>query len=299
MLILISDAFDETLPGILRQYGEVTDDKNRLAEADVVLVRSKTKVTKEYIDAAPKLKLIIRGGVGMDTIDIGYADEKGITCRNTAEASTTAVAELAFALMIAMPNHLIPANNTTKEGKWLKNDFERSELNGKTLAILGLGRIGLALAVRARGFHMRVLGYHPDVHFTDFAEIRNTLEEAVGEADFVSLHMPLNDATRGIVNKKNLKLFKDGAYLINTSRGAIVNELDIAEALESGKLAGYATDVFDPEPPKSSPLFTAKNVICTPHIGASSKENMLRIGIVIEKTIAEYVKHMPSATVSR
>ncbi len=290
MLILISDAFDETLPNLLAQYGEITEDKSRLKDADIVLVRSKTKVNRDYIDSAPKLKLVIRGGVGMDTIDTEYAAEKGIICKNTAEASTTAVAELAFALMIAMPNHLIPANNTTKEGKWLKNDFERMELTGKTLAILGLGRIGLALAVRARGFHMHVIGYHPDVHFTDFAEIRNTLKEAVADAHFVSLHMPLKEATRGMINKETLKLFKDGAYIINTSRGAIVVEQDIADALKSGKLGGYATDVFDPEPPGTSPLFTAPNVICTPHIGASSKENMLRIGSMIERTIADYTK---------
>lgn len=291
MLILISDAFDETLPKILSQYGEVTDDKSRLKDAEVVLVRSKTKVNREYIDSAPKLGLVIRGGVGMDTIDIEYATEKGILCKNTAEASTTAVAELAFALMIAMPNHLIPANNTTKEGKWLKNDFDRTELTGKTLAILGLGRIGLALAVRARGFHMRVLGYHPDVHFTDFAEILNSFEEVVSQAHFISLHMPLKEDTRGFINKERLKLFRDGAYLINTSRGAIVNENDIVDALKSGKLGGYATDVFEPEPPNTnSPLFRAPNVICTPHIGASSKENMLRIGSMIERTIAEYKK---------
>jgi D-3-phosphoglycerate dehydrogenase len=192
--------------------------------------------------------------------------------------------------MIAMPNHIVPANNTTKEGKWLKNDFERSELNGKTLAILGLGRIGLALAVRARGFHMNVVGYHPDVHFTDFAEIRNSLEETLAEAHFVSLHMPLKEETRGMINKDTLKLFHDGAYLINTSRGAIVVEQDIADALKSGKLGGYAADVFEPEPPGDSPLFHAPNTICTPHLGASSKENMLRIGSMIERTIAEYTK---------
>lgn len=291
MLILFADSFDKTLPGILARYAEVTDDIGRLAEADVVLVRSKTKVNRQFIDSAPKLRLIIRGGVGMDTIDMEYAGEKGIAARNTAEASTTAVAELAFAMMIAMPNHLVAANHTTKEGKWLKNAYSRTELHSKTLAILGLGRIGLALAVRARGFQMHVIGYHPDVNFTDFAEIRNTLRDAVMNADYVSLHMPLTDDTRGMINARTLEMFKRGAYLINTSRGAIIQEQDVADALSTGRLAGYATDVFDPEPPAASPLFTAPNVLCTPHIGATTQENMLRIGMMIERIVGEFVSN--------
>ncbi|MCK4371828.1 MAG: hydroxyacid dehydrogenase [candidate division Zixibacteria bacterium] len=290
MLILISDAFDESLPSKLAKYGEVTDDKGRLADTEIVLIRSKTKVTKEYIDSAPNLKMVIRGGVGLDNVDLVYAKEKGIIVWNTADASTTAVAELAFALMIALPNHLTRADSTMREGKWLKKELKRTELHSKTLGILGLGRIGLALAQRARAFHMRVLGWHPDVYFTDLAEIRETIEEVLPQSDFVSLHMPLLPDTKGLINKETLKLFKDGAYLINTGRGKCVVEEDVVEALKSGKLSGFATDVWYSDPPVNSPLLDAPNTIFAPHIGASSKENMKRIGIIIDRLISDYAK---------
>ncbi len=290
MLILISDAFDPTLPEVISKYGEVTDDKNRLGEAEIVLVRSKTKCTKEYIDSAPNLRMIIRGGVGLDNIDLEYAKNKDITVLNTADASTTAVAELAFALMIALPNHITKGDASMREGKWIKKELKRTELQGKTLGILGLGRIGLALAVRARGFQMNVLGWHPDVYFTDWAEICPSMEDVLERSDFVSLHMPLVPATKGIINNKTLARFKDGAYLINTGRGKCVVEEDVAAALKSGKLAGFATDVWYSDPPEDSPLFDAPNTIITPHIGASTRENMIRIGIIIDRLIADYVE---------
>ena len=289
MLILISDAFDPSLPGILSRYGEVTDDKSYASEAEIILVRSKTKVTREYIDNAPRLKMVIRGGVGLDNIDCEYALEKNIIVQNTAEASTTAVAELAFALMIALANEIPKADHSMREGKWIKKELKRVELYGKTLGILGLGRIGLALAARARAFQMKVVGWHPDVNFTDFAEILPSMEDVLGQSDFVSLHMPLLDATRGIINEKTLKDFKDGAYLINTGRGKLCVEEDIVKALKSGKLSGFATDVWYSDPPEKSPLFDAPNCIFMPHVGASTKENMIRIGQIIERQIGEYV----------
>ncbi|MBD3402775.1 hydroxyacid dehydrogenase [candidate division GN15 bacterium] len=291
MLILISDAFDDELPKKLSRYGEVTDDKNRLAEAEVVIVRSKTKVDKDYIDIAKKMKLVIRGGVGLDNIDRIYAQEKGIMVRNTADASTTAVAELAFAMMISLTCHITKGDASMREGKWLKKELKRTELHGKTLGILGLGRIGLALAVRAQAFNMKVLGWHPDVYFTDWAEICETVEEVLNRADYISLHMPLVPDTKGMINKETLKQFKDGAYLVNTARGGICVEEDIVEALKSGKLAGFATDVWYSDPPENSPLFDAPNTLFLPHIGASTKENMSRIGIIVERLIADYVEN--------
>ncbi len=290
MLILISDAFDESLPSKLARHGEVTDDKGRLADTEIVLIRSKTKVTKEYIDSAPKLRMVIRGGVGLDNVDLVYAKEKGVIVWNTADASTTAVAELAFALMIALPNHLTRADSTMREGKWLKKELKRTELHSKTLGILGLGRIGLALAQRAGAFHMRVLGWHPDVYFTDLADICETIEEVLPQSDFVSLHMPLLPDTKGLINKETLKLFKDGAYLINTGRGKCIVEEDVVEALKNGKLSGFATDVWYSDPPVNSPLLDAPNTIFAPHIGASSRENMKRIGIIIDRLISDYAK---------
>jgi D-3-phosphoglycerate dehydrogenase len=289
MVILISDAFDDKLPKKLAQFGEVTDDKNRLPEAEIVIVRSKTKVNREYIDLAKKLKLVIRGGVGLDNVDRIYAQEKGIMVRNTADASTTAVAELAFAMMIGVTSHLAKADASMREGKWLKKEMKRTELHGKTLGILGLGRIGLALAQRAQAFSMRVLGWHPDVFFTDWAVIKDSMIEVLEQSDYISLHMPLLPDTKGLINKETLKHFKDGAFLINTARGQICVEEDIAEALESGKLGGYATDVWYSDPPENSPLVNAPNTLLTPHLGASTVENMERIGIIVERLIADYV----------
>jgi D-3-phosphoglycerate dehydrogenase len=288
MLILISDAFDESLPKVLSKYGEVTLDKNRTADADIIIVRSKTKATKEYLDKAKNLKLIIRGGVGLDNIDVTHAEKKGIKVFNTADASTTAVAELTFAMMIALPNHLVKGHNSMKEGKWLKSELERTELMGKTLGILGMGRIGTALAIRARAFRMRILAWKPLVYFSDFATIVNDLHEILGASDFVTMHMPIVDSTRGIINKKSLGWMKKGAYLINTGRGECVVEQDVVDALTSGQLAGYATDVWYSDPPVNSPLINAPNTLLLPHIGASTQENMLRIGEIIEKIILEY-----------
>jgi D-3-phosphoglycerate dehydrogenase len=289
MLILISDAFGPDLPDKLAKFGEVTDDKDRLAEAEVVLIRSKTKCRDDWWEKAPNVKLIIRGGVGLDNVDLVYAKENGIDVRNTPDASTTAVAELAFALMIALPNHIAVGDASMRRGEWIKKQLKRGELHSKTLGILGLGRIGLALAQRARAFTMDVLGWHPDSYFTDWAEICPTMEDVLTRSDYVSLHMPLTPTTEGLINKDTLRHFKDGAYLINTARGKICVEEDIVEALKSGKLAGYATDVWYSDPPVDSPLMDSPNTLFLPHIGASSRENMGRIAIIVERIIGEYV----------
>lgn len=289
MLILISDAFDASLPGKLARFGQVTDDKSRQAEADIVLIRSKTKVTKEYIDAAPKLKLVIRGGVGLDNVDVPYAKSRKIIVYNTAEASTVAVAELAFALMLALPNNITRADASLRQKTWLKKELERTELMGKTLGILGIGRIGSALASRAKAFGMRVVAYDPYVYFSDFAQLLPSVDEVLKQSDYVSMHMPLTDETRGMINKQTLAKFKTGAYLINTGRGKCVVEDDLAEALKSGKIAGYGNDVWYSDPPDwNSPLLMAPNCILAPHLGASSKENMLRIGEIVESLIGKY-----------
>lgn len=289
MLILLSDAFDAGLPGQLAKYGEVTDDKSRLADVEVVLIRSKTKVTKEYIDSALNLKLVIRGGVGLDNVDLVYAKEKGIIVHNTAAASSIAVAELAFALMIALPNHLPKADITMHEGKWLKKELKRTELYGKKLGILGMGRIGTEIGIRAKAFGMSVVAYDPFVEKSNVAEMKSDIKELLGESDYISLNMPLTEETNGLINKEALAGCKDGVFVINSGRGKCVVEEDIAEALQSGKLAGFATDVWYSDPPENSPLLNAPNVIMAPHIGASTKENLLRIGEIIDELIGKYV----------
>lgn len=291
MLILISDAFDAALPGLLAKYGEVTDDKSRLADAEVVLIRSKTKVMPEYVDSAPNLKLVIRGGVGLDNVDIPYANSKGIEVYNTADASSIAVAELAFALMIAMPNHITRADATMRDRNWAKKELKRTELKGKTLGILGMGRIGSALASRAKAFDMKVLGYDPFVYYSDLATMTPVLDDVLAQADFISMHLPLTDQTKGLINKDSLAKCKDGVYIINTGRGKTAVEADIAEALKSGKMAGYGNDVWSSDPPDwdDTPLLDAPNCVMAPHIGASTKENMGRIGAIVDAIIGKYV----------
>ena len=289
MLILISDAFAPDLQEKLSPYGNITNDKGKLPEATIVLVRSKTKVTKEYIDFAPNLKLVIRGGVGLDNIDLNYAAEKGITVHNTAAASSIAVAELAFTLMIALPNHVTKADSTMRAGQWAKKELKRSELYEKTLGIVGLGRIGTELAKRANAFGMKVVAYDPFVESSEVATMKSDLKDVLNNSDYVSLHLPLTGETKGLINAEILKEFKDRAYLINTGRGKTIVEEDVVEALKSGKLAGFGNDVWYSDPPKNTPLIDAQNVIMLPHLGASTKENLLRIGDIIESIIRDFV----------
>ncbi len=281
MKILISDAFDPSLPERLSQFGEVTDDKAQLPEADVVLIRSKTKCTREYIDGAPNLKIIIRGGVGLDNVDLDYAKEKGIKVFNTPDASSVAVAELAFAHMLAVPNRLIEAHNSMARGEWLKKELKRTELMGKTLGLIGIGRIAREVAKRARAFGMNVIAYDKYVENSDAAELKK-FDEVLAEADYLSLHTPLTDETKGFINKDTIAKMKDGVVIINTGRGKCVIEEDLAAALKSGKVKAYANDVWYSDPPApDSPLLSAPNVQLTPHTGASTKENLLRIGDII------------------
>lgn len=288
MKILVSDAFDPSLPGKLAAFGEVTDDKELVPEVDVVLVRSKTKCDRAYIDRAAKLRLIIRGGVGLDNIDVDYARSKGIQVFNTAEASAVAVAELAFALMVAVPTRMIDGHSSMKERRWLKKELKRTELMGKTLGLLGAGNIGTELARRALAFGMRVIAYDPLLKGHELVELV-TLEQLFDQSDYLSLHVPLTDETRGMINHETIAKMKDGVVIVNTARGKCVVEDDVAAALASGKLRAYATDVWYSDPPDAScPLYDAPNVIMTPHLGASSAENMLRIGDVVVRILDDF-----------
>ncbi len=290
MKILISDAFDPNLPTTLARFGEVTDDTSRLAEMDVVLVRSKTKCTREYIDSARNLKLIIRGGVGLDNIDVEYARSKGIQVFNTAEASSIAVAEMAMALMIAVPTRIVEAHTSMHEKRWAKKELKRTELNGKTLGLIGAGMIGSQVAQRAAAFGMRVIAYDPLLRRHDQVELIGDMDSFYAQSDYLSLHVPLTDATAGMINAESITKMKDGVVLVNTARGKCVVEEAVAAALASGKMRAYATDVWYSDPPdfESSPLFGAPNVIMAPHIGASTRENMLRIGDVIVRILDDF-----------
>jgi len=290
MLIFISDAFDASLPERLRAFGEVTTDKERLPEAEVVLVRSKTKCTKEFIDSARKLKLIIRGGVGIDNIDSVYAQSKGILVRNTPKSSAIAVAELAFALMISVPNHLIEAHNGMKKGEWLKS-IKRTELYGKTLALFGIGNIASKVAERAKAFGMKVVAYDKYVASSPLATMVPTPADAVRDADYISMHLPLTDETKGMFNEALIGACQRKPVVVNTGRGPCVDASAMAAALADGRIAWYATDVYPSDPPASDyPLLASEHVTFTPHIGANSEENLLRIGEETYGIIDELVK---------
>lgn len=290
MLILISDAFDESLPEKLSVFGEVTDDKSLISEVDVVLVRSKTKCNRAYIDGAKNLKLIIRGGVGIDNIDKEYAESKGIVVRNTPKASSIAVAELTFSLMLAVPNHIIEAHESMVRGEWIKKKLKRTELYGKTLCLLGIGNIAKEVAKRAAAFGMKVVSYDKYVSKSDLAEMKASVNEAVKDADYISMHLPLTTETKGLVNATVLNACTKKPVLINTGREGCINALDVASALEDGRLRYFATDVWPSDPPSPDyPVLKAKNTLMTPHIGAGSKENLLRIGDEASAIIKEFV----------
>lgn len=288
MKILISDAFDPSLPEKLHRFGTVTADKSELPTADVVLVRSKTKCTSEYIDSAPNLKLIIRGGVGLDNIELVYAKEKGIAVHNTAAASSIAVAEQAMAMMLAMPNHVVRAQETMKAGEWAKKQLKRSELYGKTLGLLGIGRIGTEVARRAQAFGMKIIAYDAFVETHVIADLVPGLKELLEQSDYLSIHVPQTPETLGMLDTETIGWMKDGIRIVNTARGKVVVEADMRAALESGKVAGYGTDVWYSDPPQDSPLIDAPNMLMAPHIGASTKENLLRIGDIIEELVEQF-----------
>jgi len=294
MQILISDTFSKELPGLLSEFGEVTDDKSRLADAEIVLVRSATKVTSEFVDRAPNLKLVIRGGVGIDNIEVDYCEKKGIRVENTPEASAIAVAELTMALMLTISRNLVLAHNSTKEGKWLKKELKGRELYGKTLGLVGgAGRIASEVAKRATAFGMNMFACDICGRPLDYAELMDT-DDLFVYSDILSLHTPLTDDTRHIIKKKNLDKMKTGAILINTARGGLVAERDLYDALKSGKLAYAGLDVYETEPLTNSPLFELDNVLLTPHIGAQTYENMDRITDEVVRLIKDYIDNSKS-----
>lgn len=288
MKILISDAFAPSLSDKLKQFGEVTEDKAQLSEANVVLVRSKTKCTKEYIDSATNLKMIIRGGVGLDNVDLDYAKEKGIVVHNTPAASSVAVAELAFAHMLAAPCNLIEGHNSLKKGDWDKKQLKRTELMGKTLGLIGIGRIATEVASRAKAFGMNVIAYDKYIDKSNDAELKS-FDQVLSESDYISIHVPFTDETDGMINKETISKMKDGVIVINTGRGKCVVEEDVAQALKDGKIKKYANDVWFSDPPSPDcPLLSAPHVQITPHLGASTKENLLRIGDIIIDLISKF-----------
>jgi D-3-phosphoglycerate dehydrogenase len=264
-----------------------------LADADALVVRSAVQVGDELMAHAPKLRVIGRAGVGVDNIDAEAATRRGIVVMNTPGANAVAVAELTLCLMIALARKLPMANTTMHAGKWEKKNLQGSELRGKTLGILGLGRIGLDVARRARGFGMEILGTDPFVSAAVARENGITvvpMEELFAKADYLTLHVGLTPQTHGVINAKTLATMKKGVRIINCARGELVVEADLVAALQCGQVAGAALDVFTVEPPKDSPYFGLDNVILTPHIAGSTAEAQEAVGIQIAQQVREYLK---------
>ncbi|HCJ67597.1 MAG TPA: phosphoglycerate dehydrogenase [Elusimicrobia bacterium] len=263
-----------------------------IPEYEVLLVRSETKVTKEIINGAKKLKLIGRAGTGVDNIDVNAATKAGILVMNVPGGNTIAATEHTFALLLAIARNLARGDVSTKQGKWERSKFVGSELYGKTLSLLGLGKIGKEVAVRALAFGMHVLAYDPYVS-EDYAKNIGvklvSFEEALKNADYLSLHLPSNEQTKGLINQKTIDLMKDGVRIINCARGGIINEDDLVSALTSGKVAGAALDVFAQEPiSPDNPLLKLENVILTPHLGASTEEAQERVAEEIANVVVDY-----------
>ncbi|MCD6275736.1 MAG: D-2-hydroxyacid dehydrogenase [Thermoplasmata archaeon] len=267
---------------------------NHVAELDAIIVRSATKVRKEMIDAARNLKVIGRAGVGLDNIDVEYAKSKGIKVINTPGATSISVAELTIGLLLAVMRKIAYADREMRKGAWPKKKCKGIEMYGKTLGIIGIGRIGREVAKRARAFGMKVIYY--DVYRPDEATEKELgveyreLDDLISEADVITLHVPLLPETKHMINGERIAKMKDGAIIINAARGGIVDEEALYEALKSGKLYGAALDVYENEPLKESKLFELDNIVLTPHIGAQAREGQTRAGIEVAQKIAEALK---------
>jgi D-3-phosphoglycerate dehydrogenase / 2-oxoglutarate reductase len=285
--ILIADGLEENGQAILYSEARVDDRtgisadelKKIIPEYDALIVRSRTKVTPQLLDVAGRLKVVGRAGVGVDNIDLGAAREHGVTVVNSPTATSLAVVELTLGLMLALAREIPRGDAGIKRGGWLKKELNGIELYGKTLGIIGVGRIGAQVCPRAAAFGMKVLGY--DAHnTTDAIEGCGAepvgLDELYARSDFISLHLPLTDETRSMIGEQAFGRMKRGVYLVNVARGGIVDELALLKALESGQVRGVALDVFATEPPGVNELVLHPRVIATPHIGAQTEEAQFR-----------------------
>lgn len=295
----VNDPLDEEAMELLRSKKELEvtsehlekDDLIKIMpEIEVLVVRSATKVTADVIEAGKKLKIIARAGVGLDNIDLGKAKEKGIKVLNTPGASAASVAELTIGMMFALSRHIVRGTIDLKEGRWTKKQLKGVELNGKTLGIIGLGRIGREVAKRALALGMKVIAYDPFVKDIDMDVKLVDLDEIFSNSDYITVHVPLIPETKHLISDEAFEKMKKGVFVLNCARGGIVDEKALLKALKDGKVAGAGMDVFEMEPPTSDvekELLSLPNVVATPHIGASTKEAQKRVGKEIVNRIFE------------
>lgn len=296
--VLVSDPMSDAGLAILRESGfevEVLTGKKPdelkapLARVQAWLVRSATKATAELIECAPELKVIGRAGTGVDNVDVKAASRRNVIVMNVPGANTVSAAELTFALMASLARHIPRADASIRAGRWERTALAGEELCGKTLGVIGFGRIGEALAVRARAFEMKVLAYDP-IRAPESAGAASEwvgLTELLQRSDFVSLHVPMTSETRGMIGAAQLSQMKKGAKLLQVSRGGVVDEAALYEALKGGHLGGAALDVFEHEPPEGSPLLTLANVVFTPHLGASTHEAQENVSTLIAEQVRD------------
>ena len=301
--ILVCDPIHDEGVKMLREAGFDVDIETsitgqelveRVNDYDAIVVRSRTKVTRVVFEASERLSAVARAGVGLDNVDLEAAGERGVEVLNSPEAPSNAVAELVLGLMISLARRIPLADSSMKRGEWIKRRLTGFELKGKTLGIIGFGRIGHALAQKARDLGMRIFAY--DIIVEELMQVVDeasaepvSMEVLLRESDFVSIHVPLLPQNRHMFGAREMEAMKDGAYLVNTARGGVVDEEALREALESGKLAGAALDVFEVEPPGDTSLTGLKNLIALPHIGAATVEaQRANSTIVAEKLIELY-----------
>jgi D-3-phosphoglycerate dehydrogenase len=299
--VLISDKLSPAAVEIFRNRGIEVDLKPGLSPAELraiigeydgLAIRSATKVTRELLDAATRLKVVGRAGIGVDNVDVRSATAGGVVVMNTPHGNTITTAEHAIAMMFALARQIPEASGSTKAGKWEKNRFMGVELTAKTLGLIGCGNIGSIVADRAVGLKMHVLAYDPYLSEKKALELgveKAELDTLLARADFITLHTPLTDATRNILSGEALGKTKKGVRIINCARGGLVDEAALAEAIKSGHVAGAALDVFETEPATDSPLFGLENVVCTPHLGAATAEAQENVALQVAEQMSDFL----------
>jgi D-3-phosphoglycerate dehydrogenase len=297
--VIICDTIDDAGVTILKKAGLIVEYKpdiesdellTSVKDCDVIIVRSRTKITKKVIDFASNVKIIARVGVGLDNIDTDYAESKGIKVLNASEAAMNAVSELVIGHMIALSRNIPKANDGIKNGRWLKKELVGGELRGKYLGIVGVGNIGRNVGRIAKCLRMNLLGYDIYPINQDYVRevglIKTDLRTLLENSDFVTFHVPLTEKTRHLINSETLSYMKPTAFLINTSRGEIIDEESLFRTLSDKGIAGAALDVFEVEPPTNTNLIQLPNIICSPHIAAQTKEAQeLASTVIAEKVI--------------
>ncbi len=314
--VLISDKLSPAAVEIFRARGIEADVRTGLSPAELraiiapydgLAIRSATKVTRELLEAAPNLKVVGRAGIGVDNVDVKSATARGVVVMNTPQGNAITTAEHAIALMFALARQIPEASQSTKAGKWEKNRFMGVELYAKTLGLIGCGNIGSIVADRAAGLKMKVIAYDPfltEARAVELGVEKVSLDELLARADFISLHAPLTEETRNILSREALARTKKGVRIINCARGGLVDERALYDLLVSGHVAGAALDVFETEPATQSPLFELENVVCTPHLGASTTEAQENVAIQIAEQMSDFLLtgavtnaiNMPSVT---